>query len=101
IRARWNENGRDVDRTHRVLVHAGDRINVDFMRDMTNVDEMTPEHLRQRENVRPAEGTRSERRNYEEDRNRELVNPPSDNTRQRNDRNVPPPPANPSKKPPQ
>lgn len=104
IRARWNEGGRDVDRTRRVLVRAGDCINVDFMRDMTNVDEMTPEHLRQRENVRPAEGTRSERRNYEEDRNRELVNPPTDHTRprtDRNDRNVPPPPPNPSEKPPQ
>jgi uncharacterized protein (TIGR03000 family) len=107
IRARWNENGRDVDRTHRVLVHAGDQINVDFMRDMTNVDEMTPEHLRQRENVRPAESTtpRSERRFYEEDRNSERVNPPSDNTtRPRNDTGTTP--ANPggtsgSQKPPQ
>jgi uncharacterized protein (TIGR03000 family) len=71
IRARWNENGRDIDRTRRVLVHAGDRTNVDFMRDMTAVDEMSPEHPRQRENVRPGDRTTptTERRFYEEDRN--------------------------------
>lgn len=81
VRARWNENGRDVDRTRRVLVHAGDRINIDFAPDMTAVDEMIPEHL---QNDRRDRAT--ERRFYEEGRNNNL---------ERNDLNpdrVPPPP---------
>lgn len=31
IRARWNENGRAIDRTRTLQVHAGDRLNVDFL----------------------------------------------------------------------
>jgi uncharacterized protein (TIGR03000 family) len=31
VRARWNENGRNVERTRHVTVHAGDRIGLNFM----------------------------------------------------------------------
>ncbi len=30
IRARWKENGKDVEQTRRVIVHPGDRLTVDF-----------------------------------------------------------------------
>jgi uncharacterized protein (TIGR03000 family) len=43
LRASWDEgNGRKIDRSQKVLVRAGDRINVDFNRDIVTVDEMTP-----------------------------------------------------------
>jgi uncharacterized protein (TIGR03000 family) len=31
VRARWNENGREVDRTRKVMVHAGDRLALNFV----------------------------------------------------------------------
>lgn len=31
IRARWNENGRPVERTRTLQVHAGDRLNISFL----------------------------------------------------------------------
>jgi uncharacterized protein (TIGR03000 family) len=31
IRARWTENGREVDKTRKIDVHAGDRLLVNFM----------------------------------------------------------------------
>jgi len=42
IRARWNENGQDVERTRKVLVRPGDRIAIDMNRDMTAIEEVTP-----------------------------------------------------------
>jgi uncharacterized protein (TIGR03000 family) len=30
VRARWTENGKEVDQTRKVSVHAGERVNVDF-----------------------------------------------------------------------
>jgi len=32
IRARWMDNGREVTQTRSVMIHAGDRVNVDFTR---------------------------------------------------------------------
>lgn len=42
IRAQWTEDGRNMDRTTKVLVRAGDRTRIDLNRDMTVVEEMTP-----------------------------------------------------------
>jgi len=31
VKARWNENGKDIERTRKVRIHAGERVNVNFM----------------------------------------------------------------------
>ena len=48
MRAKWTENGQAVDRTREILVHPGDRIHVDFTRDATMVQQMTPADTAQR-----------------------------------------------------
>ncbi len=69
LRARWNENGRDFDRSQKVLVRPGDRINVDFMRDMISVDEMTPYHFRGQTQSGYESGTDQNLRNDQFNRN--------------------------------
>jgi uncharacterized protein (TIGR03000 family) len=36
VRARWNENGRQIDRTRHVTVHAGDRFGLNFLEGRKN-----------------------------------------------------------------
>jgi uncharacterized protein (TIGR03000 family) len=46
IRARWDEDGRPVDRTRRVTVRAGERQTVDFMRTGARDEEAAPAPVR-------------------------------------------------------
>jgi len=46
IKAQWNDNGQNVQQSRKVLVHPGDRIRLDFNRDMTVVEQVTPSRNR-------------------------------------------------------
>jgi uncharacterized protein (TIGR03000 family) len=71
VRARWNENGRNIERTRQVTVHAGDRIGLNFM------------ESRGARGERPADYDRSGRNT--DMRNRDRTTPDGD--RQNRDRN--------------
>jgi len=53
VRARWNQNGQPVDRTKKVTVHAGERMNVDFTHDTGNDVNQLPAGSRTGETIAP------------------------------------------------
>jgi len=77
VHVQWNENGQNMERTRKVLVRAGDRINLDVAPDMTAVDEMTPAHLPNRSQS-GYEGTTDHNRANTTNSNPETIPAPSD-----------------------
>ncbi len=63
LRMQWTENGQNIDRTRKILVHAGDRIHLDIGRDGMMVHQVTPAPTA----VRHQSG-------YDSDMNREKLN---------------------------
>jgi uncharacterized protein (TIGR03000 family) len=89
VRAQWNENGQNMDRTRKVLVRAGDRINIDFARDMTAVDEVTPAQFHGRTQS-GYEGTNEQNfRNDQQNRSGETIPAPSDRNNRTNNEAAP------------
>jgi len=77
VRARWNENGQPVERTRKVLVHAGDRSNVDFSRDENPTGATIPVTPGSRSQS-GYQGLNDQNRNGQLNRNNETVPAPVD-----------------------
>src|SRR5262249_4957132 len=103
IRARWMENGQNVERTRHVNVHAGGQLNVDFMSQTGGEQIGQPGSRQDRSRTEPGTadreqtGNRSDRdltpRSSDTERNRsnrDLTPGSPDTQRDRNDRNVTP-----------
>jgi len=94
IRAQWTDNGRNIDRTNKILVRPGDRIRIDFDRDITVVEEMIPsrtmlrsqsgyegtadQNLRREGELVPAPADRDDLNRAKPNRNGEIVPAPAD-----------------------
>ena len=66
VRARWMENGRPVERTRHINVHAGDQLNVDF-RAQTGGEEIGQPGARQDRGTEPGSADRQRERTGDRD----------------------------------
>lgn len=94
LKAQWNENGQNIDRTRKILVHPGDRIHVDFTRDGTAVNQMTPAGTAARSQSGYENGANQNLPKDQLNRNGEIIPAPAARTNQnRNDLERPVTPA--------